>query len=213
MASISKYGRAARNTGAIDTGERAHPALQNDPARGLHVARAKIKVTTAHKESPQVVGWNETGTTGTAMGRRDIRRRNYPGPPARPKSSGECWFTRCGRGRRAGRPWETPARWASVKLHRSSRRPTGCLSRQAGSPDVSEPWAHPRSTPRSFVGGHAMSRATGFPETRTRAGFRCFSLCPSLFGRATSKTRQLLRGCDMNAVYFVSPAWKATARP
>lgn len=54
------------------------------------------------------------------MGRRDIRRRNYPGPPARPKSSGECWFTRCGRGRRAGRPWETPARWASVKLHRSS---------------------------------------------------------------------------------------------
>ena len=32
--------------------------------------------------------------------------RNIPGPPERPKSSGECWFTRCGRGCRAGRPWE-----------------------------------------------------------------------------------------------------------
>jgi len=93
------------------------------------------------------------------------------------------------------------------------RRPTGCRSRQAGSPDVSEPWAHPRSTPRSFaafVDCHAISRAAGGKETRTRLGFRCFSLCPSLFGRATLKTRQLLRGCDMNAVYFVSPARKAT---
>lgn len=93
------------------------------------------------------------------------------------------------------------------------RRPTGCRSRQAGSPDVSEPWAHPRSTPRSFAAFadcHAISRAAGSKETRTRHGFRCFSLCPSLFGRATSKTRQLLRGCDMNAVYFVSPARKAT---
>jgi len=96
------------------------------------------------------------------------------------------------------------------------RRPTGCRSRQAGSPDVSEPWAHPRSTPRSFAAFadcHAISRAAGYPETRTRQGFLCFSLCPSLFGRATSKTRQLLRGCDMNAVYFVSPARKATSRP
>lgn len=93
------------------------------------------------------------------------------------------------------------------------RRPTGCRSRQAGSPGVSEPWAHPRSTPRSFTGGHAIPRAAGCQETRTRQGFRCFSLCPSLFGRATSKTRQLLRGCDMNAVYFVSPARKATSRP
>jgi hypothetical protein len=93
------------------------------------------------------------------------------------------------------------------------RRPTGCRSRQAGSPDVSEPWAHPRSTPRSFAAFadcHAISRATGCQETRTRHSFRCFSLCPSLFGRATSKTRQLLRGCDMNAVYFVSPARRAT---
>ncbi len=91
------------------------------------------------------------------------------------------------------------------------RRPTGCRSRQAGSPDVSEPWAHPRSTPRSFAAFadcHAISRAAGSKETRTSHGFRCFPLCPSLFGRATSKTHQLLRGCDMNAVYFVSPARK-----
>jgi len=54
------------------------------------------------------------------MGRRYLRRKNYPGPLARPKSSGECWFTRCGRGRRAGRPWETPAQSVSVKCHRWS---------------------------------------------------------------------------------------------
>lgn len=108
----------------------------------------------------------------------------------------------------AGHGRRQPDRPASNVTDR--RRPTGCRSRQAGSPDVSEPWAHPRSTPRSFADGHAISRAAGGQETRTKAGFRCFSLCPSLFGRATSKTRQLLRGCHMNAVYFVSPARKAT---
>jgi len=122
--------------------------------------------------------------------------RNIPGPPERPKSSGECWFTRCGRGCRAGRPWEDAGHRVASAFIIQRRRPTGCRSGQANSPNVSQPQAHPRATTGSFCRCHAISRATGMSETRTRLGFRRFFICPSLFRGAV----------PLNAVYLNSPA-------
>ena len=77
--------------------------------------------------------------------------KNIPGPPERPKSSGECWFTRCGRGCRAGRPWEGAGHRVASAIIIQRRRPTGCRSGQANSPNVSQPQAHPRATTGSLL--------------------------------------------------------------
>jgi hypothetical protein len=132
-------------------GKRLHALFERDPARGLHVACAKIKVTTAHKNLLKWLGgmkrvrqaqqWGgETSAKGITLAHRQDRNRVVSvGSRAAGADA-----VQAGHGRRQ------PDGPASNVIDR--RRPTGCRSRQAGSPDVSEPWAHPRSTPRSFAG-------------------------------------------------------------
>jgi hypothetical protein len=104
-------------------------------------------------------------------------------------------------------PWETPARWASQTS--SIVVVYGLPVEAAGSPDVSEPWPiHGRRR------DHLLHLPTVTQFLRRRLWKPAQAWLP-LFLRLCLKLLQNappLRGCDMNAVYFVSP-WKATSRP